>query len=162
MIKNKHMNLSHKLYMGQGSIPTVDRPKVFRPSEIFVWDNKCSALDAEWECYPYALASCEQYRGTDGYLQCMDDRFHACRQAAGCNYTYNTSPSTCRATPSPRIFSLARRFGLFVMTPTRSFPRPNPTMPVFKGCGIGPDGGAPTWHPMRFRARLWVQPGGNE
>jgi hypothetical protein len=124
MIKNKHMNLSHKLYMGQGTIPTVDRPKVFKPSEIFVWDNKCSALDAEWECYPYALASCEQYRGTDGYLQCMDDRFHACRQAAGCNYTYNTSPSTCRSTPQSRNLQFSEAVRVVCDDPTKEFPSP--------------------------------------
>lgn len=93
------MNVSYGLYMSQGGIPTVDRPKVIKPSELFVWDNKCSALDAEWECMPYALASCEQYRDTDGYLQCTEDRFRACRSAAGCDYRYNTSPSMCHNRP---------------------------------------------------------------
>lgn len=96
---NKHMELSRKLYMNPGSTPTIDRPKpVSSASEVLVWDNKCSALDAEWQCMPYALSSCEAYRGTDGYLQCLDDRFHACRRGAGCDYRYNTSPSTCART----------------------------------------------------------------
>ena len=88
------MKLSRTLYMSPtGSV--VDRPKPFKKSEVLVLNNNCSAIDAEWECQPYALSRCEYLRGTDEYLQCMDDRFQACRRGAGCDYRYNTSPSTC-------------------------------------------------------------------
>jgi len=92
------MELSRTLYVASQG-PTVDRPKPVRKSEVLVINNNCSAIDAEWQCMPYALSNCESLRGTDEYLQCLDDRFHACRRGAGCDYRYNTSPSIC--TPSP-------------------------------------------------------------
>lgn len=82
----------------------MDRPKPNRKSEVLVLNNNCSAIDAEWQCMPYALSSCESLRGTDEYLQCLDDRFHACRRGAGCDYRNNTSPSTC--TPSTKSMEL--------------------------------------------------------
>jgi hypothetical protein len=88
--------------MNDNLFPTVDRPKPNRPSTLYVWDNKCSALDAEWECLPYALDKCEYLRREDGwaedYIQCLDDRFTACRSGAGCDYRYNTGPETCSPT----------------------------------------------------------------
>jgi hypothetical protein len=115
------MNVTYELYMDQGNIPTVDRPKVIKPSELFVWDNKCSALDAEWECLPYAQASCEQYRGTEGYLQCTEDRFRACRSAAGCDYRYNTSPGMCGGTPGD-LEGFHRAVDTVCNDPSKEFP----------------------------------------
>jgi len=90
------MDLSRNLYTNPGMVPTIDRPKpVHVESELFQWHNKCSALDAEWECLPYAQAMCEHLRGTDAHLQCMDDHFHACRRGAGCDYRYTPTGSTC-------------------------------------------------------------------
>ena len=78
---------------------TVDRPKPsVTSSSVYTWDNQCSALDAEWQCLPYAQAACEHTRNTDAYFQCVDARFHACRRGSGCDYTYTTTPSMC--TPS--------------------------------------------------------------
>lgn len=105
--------------------PTIDRPKpVGVPSEVFVWDNKCSALDAEWECMPYALASCEQSRGTDGYLQCLDDRFHACRRGAGCDYRYNTSPQTCERTSRSKNLDFTNAVRTVCDNPMREYASP--------------------------------------
>lgn len=108
--------------MNQWAGPTIDRPKPVGKSEIYVWDNKCSALDAEWECMPYALASCEQYRDNDGYLQCLDDRFHACRRGAGCDYTYNTSPQTCKRTERSPQLDLNEAVQLVCNDPRREYP----------------------------------------
>ena len=117
------MNITRTLYMSGASTSTVDRPKPMnRDSELLVWDNKCSALDAEWECMPYALASCEQYRDGDGYLQCLDDRFRACRSAAGCDYRYNTSPSTCRRTSRSKALLFNEAVELVCNDPAKEFP----------------------------------------
>ena len=122
-VMNKQMNISYGLYMNPGTTPTVDRPKPLdKKSEVLVWDNKCSALDAEWECMPYSLASCEAYRGTDGYLQCLDDRFRACRAAAGCDYRYNTSPATCASTPMSNNIMFNEAVGLVCNDPRKEFP----------------------------------------
>ena len=87
------------LYMDTGLFPTIDRLKPDRPSEIYVWDNKCSALDAEWQCLPYALDKCEPLRRDVGwaedYMQCLDDRFEACRKGAGCDCRYELAPDNC-------------------------------------------------------------------
>lgn len=115
------MELTRELYMTNRS-PTIDRPKpVGMPSEVLVWDNKCSALDAEWECMPYALASCEQLRGTDAYLQCLDDRFHACRRGAGCDYRYNTSPQTCERTPMSKNLHFTNAVQTVCNNPMREY-----------------------------------------
>jgi hypothetical protein len=118
------MNINRSLYMSAGASPSVDRPKPLgQPSEVLVWDNACSALDAEWECMPYSLASCEQYRGTDGYLQCLDDRFRACRSAAGCDYRNNTSPSTCEPTSTtPVSLAFQDAVELVCNDPRKEFP----------------------------------------
>jgi hypothetical protein len=96
------------LYMDETLFPTIDRLKPNRPSEIYVWDNKCAAMDAEWECLPYALDKCENLRKDVGwaedYMQCMDDRFQACRKGAGCDYRYELAPSNC-TTESARLGS---------------------------------------------------------
>jgi hypothetical protein len=97
--KIQSMELTRKLYMNQGMAPTIDRPKpVNVESELFQWDNKCSALDAEWECLPYSQAMCEHLRGSDSYFQCVDDHFHACRRGAGCDYRGTPTPATCSPT----------------------------------------------------------------
>lgn len=101
-------NYIHRaLYMNDSLYPTVDRPKPNRPSEIYVWDNKCSAMDAEWECMPYALNKCEYLRKDTGwaedYMQCLDDRFQACRKGAGCDYRYELYPQACSAKPKDQI-----------------------------------------------------------
>ena len=118
------MNIYRELYMNpRGSSPTIDRPKpLSQTSEVLVWDNKCSALDAEWECMPYSLASCEQYRGTDGYLTCLDDRFRACRAAAGCDYRYNTSPATCAPSSLPPTLAFNEAVELVCNDPRKEFP----------------------------------------
>lgn len=117
------MNIYRGLYMNPDSGPNVDRPKpLAQKSEVLVWDNACSALDAEWECMPYSLASCEQYRGTDGYLTCLDDRFRACRAAAGCDYRYNTSPSTCATTTRPPDMTFHDAVELVCNDPRKEFP----------------------------------------
>jgi hypothetical protein len=115
------MQVSRQLYMNDSS-PSIDRPKpVGIPSEVLVWDNKCSALDAEWQCMPYALASCEASRGTDGYLQCLDDRFHACRRGAGCDYRYNTSPQTCARSPRHKQLDFSRAVETVCNNPMREY-----------------------------------------
>jgi hypothetical protein len=87
------------LYMDNSLFPTIDRVKPNRASEIYVWDNKCSAMDAEWDCLPYALDKCETLRSdvgwSENYLQCLDDRFQACRKGAGCDYRYELAPDNC-------------------------------------------------------------------
>ena len=99
--------ISLDMYMEPDLFPTIDRMKPNRPSEIYVWDNKCSALDAEWECLPYALDKCEPLRTDVGwaedYMQCLDDRFQACRKGAGCDYRYELAPDNCsrRGEPVP-------------------------------------------------------------
>jgi hypothetical protein len=97
------MELSRDIYMNPGMDPIIDRPKPLHVrSELFVWDNKCSALDAEWQCLPYAQARCEHLRGTDAYFQCVDDHFHACRRGAGCDYRYTETAATCSTTTKSR------------------------------------------------------------
>jgi len=102
LIVDSNNYINNKLYMDDSLFPTVDRPKPNRPSTLYVWDNKCSALDAEWESLPYALDKCEYLRRETGwaedYIQCLDDRFHAARRGAGCDYRYNTTPETCSPT----------------------------------------------------------------
>lgn len=96
-------NAIHRsLYMDDTLFPSVDRLKPNRPSQVFVWDNTCSALDAEWQCYPYALDKCEYLRPPDtmpgfgeDYIQCLEDRFQACRKGAGCDYRYALTPEAC-------------------------------------------------------------------
>lgn len=96
--------IHYELYM-DNSFPTIDRPKPNRPSALYVWDNKCSALDAEWECLPYAFKKCEYLRTDSGwsgdYIQCLDDRFQACRRGAGCDYRYALTPESCYTHPLP-------------------------------------------------------------
>ena len=89
------MKLSRKLYMGPTSGPTIDRVKPFAPSTLLQLDNKCSAIDADYECLPAAQAMCEMARGTDDYFPCVDEHFHACRRGAGCDYRYTPTPQTC-------------------------------------------------------------------
>lgn len=94
-------NYIHRsLYMDDSLYPTVDRIKPNRPSTVYVMDNTCSAVDAEWQCYPYALDKCEALRTVDGwsndYIQCLDDRFQACRKGAGCDYRYALNPEACK------------------------------------------------------------------
>ena len=118
------MDISAQLYATHRGV-TIDRSKpVHARSELLVWDNKCNAQDAEWECIPYAYASCEQYRGTDGYLQCVDDRFRACRSAAGCDYRYNTSPGTCVSTPRSQNLAFSEAVELVCNDPSKEFPSP--------------------------------------
>jgi hypothetical protein len=94
------MEIQRHLYLNSAVGPTIDRPKpVHAESELFQWDNKCSALDAEYECLPFAQATCEHLRGSDSYLQCVDEHFHACRRGAGCDYRASPTPETCRRTP---------------------------------------------------------------
>jgi len=93
---NIEMEVSRQLYMNPGTEPTIDRAQPDDGgSELFQWDNKCSALDAEWQCLPYARTTCERLRGTEEYLGCVDEHFHACRRGAGCDYRYASSPTTC-------------------------------------------------------------------
>lgn len=92
------MDLTRGLYMNPGTDPTIDRPKPrHAQSALFQWDNACSALDAEWECLPYAYAQCADTYGTDAHIECVDDHFHACRRGAGCDYRYVLTPSICSA-----------------------------------------------------------------
>lgn len=93
-------NYIHRsLYMDDTLFPTIDRLKPNRPSTVYVMDNTCSALDAEWQCYPYALDKCEPLRTDTGwsfdYIQCLEDRFQACRKGAGCDYRYALNPQAC-------------------------------------------------------------------
>ena len=96
--------IERSLYMDDTLFPTVDRLKPNRPSEVYVWDNTCSALDAEWQAYPYALDKCEYLRPPDwkggfaeDYMQCLEDRFIAARRGAGCDYRYALTPEACSA-----------------------------------------------------------------
>lgn len=95
--------IARNLYMDDTLFPSIDRLKPNRPSQIFVWDNTCSALDAEWQCYPYALDKCEYLRPPDtqpgfgeDYIQCLEDRFQACRKGAGCDYRNALTPQACK------------------------------------------------------------------
>lgn len=99
-------NTIHRsLYMDDSLYPTIDRAKPNLPSSVYVWDNTCSALDAEWQCMPYALDKCESLRGGKGwsedYMQCLDDRFTACRKGAGCDYRYELAPENCSSSYTP-------------------------------------------------------------
>ena len=58
--------IERSLYMDDSLYPTIDRAKPNLPSQVYVWDNTCSALDAEWQCLPYALDKCEALRGGTG------------------------------------------------------------------------------------------------
>jgi len=80
---------------------TVDRMKPFNTLHLFQWDNKCSALDADWQCLPYALERCEGLRGEDAYLQCAEDHFQACRKGAGCDYRATILPEMCDGVTTP-------------------------------------------------------------
>ena len=78
------MELSRRLYMNPGMDPTIDRPKPLHvQSKLYLRDDT--------KCLPYAQTMCEYLRGTDAYLQCVDDHFHACRRGTGtgcdCGYT---------------------------------------------------------------------------
>lgn len=104
--------ISLDVYMDDRLFPTIDRLKPNLASEVYVWDNKCSAQDAEWECLPYALDKCEGLRSevgwAEGYMQCLDDRFTACRKGAGCDYRYELAPDNCsreRTTPVSQLVS---------------------------------------------------------
>ena len=91
-----HPNIYSSQTLDQASAITVDRGKQINPpSTLFQWNNSCSALDAEWQCLPYAYRACDKNVGSDSYLECLHDRFHACRQAAGCNYTHTVTPAMC-------------------------------------------------------------------
>ena len=118
------MNLSRALYMTPADRDlTIDRPKpLHKKSEILVWDNKCSAQDAEWECLPSAWAQCEHLRGTDDYLQCVDDHFHACRRGAGCDYRYNTTPNTCAGSGVPQDVRFAEAVRIVCDDPSKEYP----------------------------------------
>jgi hypothetical protein len=99
LLVDSSQDIDLDLYMNDELFPTIDRLKPNLPSEIYVWDNKCSAQDAEWECLPYALDTCEVLRKDVGwaedYMQCLDDRFQACRKGAGCDYRYELAPDNC-------------------------------------------------------------------
>lgn len=117
------MELSRILYMNSGMDPTIDRPKpIHAESQLFQWDNKCSALDAEWECLPFAQAMCESLRGSDAYLQCVDDYFHACRRGAGCDYRYASTPQTCAANPRSRNVAFTEAVRLVCNDPSKAYP----------------------------------------
>ena len=99
LLVDSSQSIDLSMYMDDSLFPTIDRLKPQRASEVYVWDNKCSAMDAEWECLPYALDKCEALRTEVGwaedYMQCLDDRFQACRKGAGCDYRYELAPGNC-------------------------------------------------------------------
>lgn len=94
------------LYIDTALLPTVDRPKPQRPSTVYTTDGGCDPQFADWECPTYAYDACEHlYQRTgfaEDYLQCLNDKFSACRRGAGCDYQFNLDASDCDLTSPPR------------------------------------------------------------
>ena len=94
------------LYIDKQLLPTIDRPKPQRPSTIYTTDGGCDPQFAQWECPTYAYDACEHlYKPSgfaDEYMQCLDDRFSACRRGAGCDYQFNLDAGDCDASKPPR------------------------------------------------------------
>lgn len=101
------------MYNNLGMYPTVDRPKpLYRPSTVLVTDGGCDPQFSQWQCIPYAFNQCEKLYSSTGfaedYLQCLDDRFSACRDATGCNYRFNLTAEDCAANGEKSLSSLVK------------------------------------------------------
>ena len=100
------------LYIDSALLPTIDRPKPQRPSTVYTTDGGCDPQFAQWECPVYAYDQCEHlYQPTgfaEDYIQCLDDRFTACRRGAGCDYQFNLDAKDCDPTKSRPLSDLVR------------------------------------------------------
>lgn len=100
------------LYIDSSLLPSIDRPKPQRPSTVYTTDGGCDPQFAQWECPVYAYDQCEHLYNpasfSEQYLQCLDDRFTACRRGAGCNYTFALEAADCDPTQQRPLSQLIR------------------------------------------------------
>ena len=100
------------LYIDNTLLPTIDRPKPQRPSTVYVTDGGCDPQFAQWECPVYAYDKCEHLYKESGfaedYIQCLDDRFTACRAGAGCNYQFRPEAQDCQPNTQRPLTDLIR------------------------------------------------------
>lgn len=94
------MEITPELYHNDQLYPTVDRPKPHYPSTLFDQHGGCDYETAELECPAYAYNACLHLWTDEGfsgdYLECLDQKFTACRNGAGCNYRNVPTAESCR------------------------------------------------------------------